>query len=99
MQADIMAVASSGYAAASFCPTSGSNAALGARPVDRGADRRLDYEPEQTADCSHHSNLGLAPMLLGNQEHIEIRPHRAADIGEQEVDGIERKRIEPHSLG
>jgi hypothetical protein len=38
-------------------------------------------------------------MLLGNQEHIEIRPHRAADIGEQEVDGIERKRIERLSLG
>jgi DDE superfamily endonuclease len=28
MQADIMAVAASGYAAASFCPTSGSSAAL-----------------------------------------------------------------------
>jgi hypothetical protein len=24
-------------------------------------------------------------MLLGDQEHVEIRPQRAADIGEQEV--------------
>jgi hypothetical protein len=67
--------------------------------VDRGADRRLEYEPEQTTDCSHHSDLGLAPMLLGDQEHIEIRPHRAADIGEQKVDRVEQKRIEILSLG
>jgi len=74
-------------------------AALGARRVDRRADRRLEYEPEQTTDCSHHSDLGLAPMLLGDQEHIEIRPHRAADIGEQKVDRVKRKRIETLSLG
>ena len=69
-------------------------AALGAGLVDRGADRRLDREPEQAADRRHQADLGLAPMLLGDQEHVEIRPERAADVGEQEVDGVERERVE-----
>jgi hypothetical protein len=38
-------------------------------------------------------------MLLGDQEHVEIRPQRAADIGEQEVDRVERKRIETPAVG
>lgn len=33
-------------------------------------------------------------MLLGDQKDIQIRPGRPADIGEQEVDGIERQRVE-----
>jgi hypothetical protein len=37
-------------------------------------------------------------MLLGDQEHIEIRAQRAADIGEQEVDGVERERVETSLL-
>src|SRR6202521_5480528 len=65
-----------------------------ARLVDRGADRRLDCEPEQATDRSHHSDLGLAPMLLGNEEDVEIRAQGTADVGEQEVDGVERKRVE-----
>ncbi len=69
-------------------------AALGAGLVDRGADRRLDGEPEQAADRGHQSDFGLAPMLLGDQEHVEIRPERAAHVGQQEVDGVERERVE-----
>ena len=38
-------------------------------------------------------------MLLGDQEHIEIRPDRAAYVGEQEVDGVERERAETLALG
>ena len=38
-------------------------------------------------------------MLLGDQEDIEIRPQRAAHVGEQEVDGVERARIEMLALG
>jgi hypothetical protein len=49
MHADIMAVASSGNAAASFCPTSGSNAALceEARQPQIGDD---DHHAEQQRD-------------------------------------------------
>jgi hypothetical protein len=73
--------------------------ALGARLVDRGADRRLDGKPEQTTDRGDQSDFGLAPMLLGDQEHVEIRPQRAADIGEQEVAGVKRERVETLTNG
>ena len=74
-------------------------ASLGAGLVDRGADRRLDGEPEQAADGRHQSDFGLAPMLLGDQEDIEIRPERTAHVGEQEIDGVERERVETLALG
>jgi hypothetical protein len=38
-------------------------------------------------------------MLLGDQEHIEIRPEGAAHVGEQEVDSVERQRVETLALG
>jgi hypothetical protein len=38
-------------------------------------------------------------MLLGDQEDIEIRPDRAAYVGEQEIDGVERERVETLALG
>jgi hypothetical protein len=38
-------------------------------------------------------------MLLADQKHIEIRPEGAAHIGKQEVDGIERQRVETPALG
>jgi hypothetical protein len=63
-------------------------AALGAGLVDRGADRRLRGDSEQAADHGHQAGFGLAPVLLGDEEHIEIRPKGAAHIGEEEVDGI-----------
>ena len=50
--------------------------------VDRRADRGLDREPEQAAERRHQANFGLAPMLLGDQEHIEIRPDRAPHVSE-----------------
>jgi hypothetical protein len=74
-------------------------AALSAGFVDRRADGGLDSETEQATDRGHHSDFGLAPMLLGNQEHVEIRPQRAAHVGQQEVDGVERERAEPIALG
>ena len=40
-------------------------AALGAGLVDRGADRRLDREPEQAADRGHQSDLGLRSNAAG----------------------------------
>ena len=73
-------------------------AALGAGLVDRGADRRLHREPEQPADGGHQSDLGLAPMLLGDQEDVQIRAERAAHIGEQEIDRVERTRPEAACL-
>ena len=74
------------------------DAALGAGLVDRRADRRLDGEPEQAADRRHQADFGLAPMLLGDQEHVEIRPERAAHVGEQEIDGVERERVKAPAL-
>jgi hypothetical protein len=67
-------------------------ASLGVGLVDRCADRRLDREAEQTADGRHQTDLGLAPVLLSDQEHVQVGPERAPDIGEQEIDGVERMR-------
>jgi hypothetical protein len=38
-------------------------------------------------------------MLLGDEEYVEIRPQRAADVGEQEIDGVERERVERLARG
>ena len=38
-------------------------------------------------------------MLLSEKEHIEIRPEGAANVGEQEVDGVERDWIETGAPG
>jgi hypothetical protein len=73
--------------------------ALGARLVDRGADRGLRGEREQPADRGHQSDLGQAPMLPSDQKHIEIRPEGAAHVGEQEVDGVKRQRVETPAPG
>ena len=37
-------------------------------------------------------------MLPGDQENIEIRPDRAADVGREEIDRIERERGEALAL-
>ncbi len=37
-------------------------------------------------------------MLPGDQKHVEIRPEGAPDVGKQEVDGVERERIETPGL-
>jgi hypothetical protein len=38
-------------------------------------------------------------MLPGDQEHIQIRPEGAAHVGEQEVDGVQRQRVETLAFG
>jgi hypothetical protein len=38
-------------------------------------------------------------MLLGDQEDIEKRPDRASHIGREEIDRVERERIETPALG
>jgi hypothetical protein len=38
-----------------------------------------NLNPEQAADRCHYADFVLAPMLLGDQEHVEIRPQRAAE--------------------
>jgi hypothetical protein len=65
------------------------DAALGTGFIDRRADRGLDGEPEQAADRGYHSDIGLTPMLLGNQEDVEIRADRAAHVGREKIDGVE----------
>jgi hypothetical protein len=37
--------------------------------------------PSRPADHGHQSDFGLAPMPLGDQEHVEIRPKGTADVG------------------
>ncbi len=34
-------------------------------------------------------------MLLGDQEYVEVGPQRAAHVGQQEIDGVERAWVEP----
>jgi hypothetical protein len=74
-------------------------AALGVGLVDEGADRGLHGEPEQPAGRGHQADCGLAPMLLGHQKHVEVGPERPAHVGEQEIDCVERVRIEAVALG
>jgi hypothetical protein len=73
-------------------------APLGVGLVDRRADWCLDRKAEKTANGCYQADLGLAPMLLGNQENVQVRPKRATHIGEQEVDGVERTRVETGAL-
>jgi hypothetical protein len=42
------------------------NSPLGARFIDRSADRGLNGKSEQAADSRHQSDFGLAPLLLGD---------------------------------
>ena len=74
------------------------DAALGTGLVDRGANRCLHGDAEQTADRGHKSDFGLTPMLLGDQKDIEKRPDRAAHVGCQEIDRVERERVETLAL-
>ena len=62
---------------------------LGARCVDRGADWRLERKTEQAADCRHQADLRLAPMLIRDQEDVEVRPERPSDVGEQKIERVE----------
>ena len=41
--------------------------------------------PSRPLNRGHKSDFGLAPMLLGDQEDIEIRPHRAAHVGSRKL--------------
>ena len=69
-------------------------ATLAVRRVDGAPGRRLRDQAQQTAGGRHPADLGLAPMLLGDEEDVEVRPERAAHIREQEVQRIERPGAE-----
>jgi len=66
--------------------------------VDRRSDRRLDQQAEQTADGRHQADLGLAPVLPGDLEDVQVGPERPTHIGEQEIDGVERARPKARAL-
>ena len=74
------------------------DAALGTGLVDRGTNRRLHCDAEQAADCGHKSDFGLTPMLLADQKDVEKWPDRAAHVGCQEIDRVERERVETLAL-
>ena len=50
------------------------------RAVDRGADRRLHGETEPSAQRRDEAHLGLAPMLLRDEEDVQIGTERPADV-------------------
>ena len=66
------------------------DAALGARHVNRGADRGLERNSEQSTGGCYKADISLAPMLTSNQEHIDERPEQVSDVGGEEVDCVER---------
>ncbi len=68
--------------------------ALGPGLIDQAADRRLHRQTQQPANRSHQPDCFLAPMLLGDQKDVQIRPKRAAHIGEQKIERVERIRFE-----
>ncbi len=53
-----------------------------------------DHQPEQPAEGGHQPDFGLAPVLLRDQKDVEVGAERAPDIGQQEIDGVERARPE-----
>ena len=75
------------------------DAALGAGLVDRPADRRLDEKPEQAAHCRHQANFRLAPMLLRNEEDVEIGADGAANVGGEEIQCVEGEGVEAVRAG
>jgi hypothetical protein len=47
--------------------------------------------PSRPAHRGHQARVGLAPVLLRHQEHVEVRPDRPTHVGEQKVEGVERR--------
>ncbi len=72
------------------------DAALGARHVDRGADRRLKRNSEQAARRRHQSDIGLAPMLGRDEKHVDERPEQVSNVGCEKIDRVERIRDRDH---
>jgi hypothetical protein len=75
------------------------HSSLGAGFVDCSADRGLNGNPAEAADHGYEPNMGLAPLLLGDEEDIEIRPDRAADVGREEIQCIEGKGVKAVCAG
>ena len=63
---------------------------LGAGGVDQSADRDLHGEAEQPTPGRHQPDGRLAPILLGDEKDVEIGAERAAHIGQEEIQGVER---------
>ena len=53
---------------------------------------------EQAADGRGVPDRGLAPVSLGDQEDVQVRPERPADIGEQKIGRVARARLEAPAL-
>ncbi len=68
--------------------------ALPPRRVDQSADRGLNGEPQQAARGRDQPDRLLAPMLLGDQKDVQIGAERAAHVGKQEIQRVERDRVE-----
>lgn len=59
--------------------------------VDESADRRLKREADDARDGRDNADLGLVPVLFGEQENAHIRPKSASHIRQEKVEPIERR--------
>jgi hypothetical protein len=71
---------------------------LGMGCVDDRTDQGLHGETKPPARHGDQTDARLAPMLLRDEEHVEVWPQCSAHIGEQEVQRIERGRMKASRL-
>ena len=70
-------------------PEHGGTFAIGA--IEPGADRCLHRQAEPSAHCADQPGHGRAPTLLGSQKDNDIGAQPAANVGDQEVQPVERR--------
>jgi uncharacterized metal-binding protein len=61
--------------------------------VDKCADRDVQRNADQPADRQHGADLCLVPLGLGKQENTDVGPEPATNIGQEEVQPVERRAI------
>jgi hypothetical protein len=72
------------------------DASLGAGDVDSGSNWGLKRDAEEAARGRHQPDIGLGPVLARDQEDVDERSEKVADIGGEEIDCVERIRDREH---
>jgi hypothetical protein len=72
--------------------------ALASGRIDEGAPWGMDREPCEATHGSNKTNRCLILLLLGHQEHAEVRAKGAAHIGKEKIYKVQRADIAPRSL-
>ncbi len=57
--------------------------------IDHRAGGRLRNNAGKACDRHHHADAGFVPFLLGQEIDGEVGPEPVADIGQEEIGGIE----------